>query len=434
MVQNPFYVAGPVPSECFVGRSREIKIAFDQISKRAHSAFYGGSGTGKSSFLKLLTEATTWQARGLDFSQVHIISLNCTDVNPFSASNFFREILELLQDQVDEQADLLSAIETVLAEDVVERSDLRRIVRKVGQGNKFLLLVLDDFDWMLRQSENYTEAAMLTFLNEFRNLCVYTTESQYLSTVITSFRPIPELGPTLTPNGSPWYNHYLCHALRPFSQTEIEQHFFTVDQALFIPLVPKVKEAVLQLAGGNPALLQQAFSLLHDTMQAERSLDKINVKEFAEQFVGRTEHFFRDTWRFSTDKEQVLLMLIALRCREGRVSQQSQYSLKDIDLILSQRSWELSDLEERGIIRKLEKDDKVVHKFSSSLMEWWVIQEIQNSDEDEIERREKVFLNWMSREQADRLKTVLRQVWQQKEAIKGAIEWTVSLFGKALKG
>jgi putative ribosome biogenesis GTPase RsgA len=69
MVQNPYYVSGPVPSDYFVGRSPEIKIAFDQISQRAHGAFYGGSGMGKSSFLRLLTEPVTWEAKGMDISQ-----------------------------------------------------------------------------------------------------------------------------------------------------------------------------------------------------------------------------------------------------------------------------------------------------------------------------------------------------------------------------
>jgi AAA domain len=434
MVQNPFYVSGPVPSAYFVGRSSEVKIAFDLISKRSDGAFYGGSGTGKSSFLQRLTEPETWKARGLDISQCYVVSLNCTGINPFSSSKFFREILELLKDQLDGQTGLLTAIETYLQEEIIERSDFRRILKKIGGEDKFLLLLLDEFDWVLTANERYTEAEMLTFLNEFRNLSVYSNESRYLSTVITSFRTITELGPTLTPSGSPWYNHYLFHALRPFSDQEIERHFFTIDSPLFILLPPKVKAVVLQLTGGNPALLQNAFYLLHDMRQERQSLDEIDVRAFATSFISRTERFFRDTWRLSTDQEQVLLMLVALQCQKGRLDQNSQYSLKDIDRIFSQRSRELQDLEEHGIIRKIEDDTETTYRFTSALMEWWVIQEIQNGDQEELARREKVFLKWMSREQVDQIKSVAKQVWEQKETLKGAIEWTVSLVGKLLNG
>jgi hypothetical protein len=433
MVPNPFYVSGPVPSAYFVGRSSEIKIAFDQISKRAHAAFYGGSGTGKSSFLQRLTESETWQERRLEISKCYIVSLNCTDINPFTSSNFFRGILELLKEQTDGQPDLRAEVEASLLEKEVEKGDLRRILRKIGGEDKFLLLLLDQFDAALIASEDYTENDMLVFLNEFRNLSVGGPGIP-LSTIVTSFRSIPELGPELRSSGSPWYNHYLCHALSPFSEQEITQHFFTVGAPLCIPLEPKVQTAVLQLTGGNPALLQNAFYLLHDMMQAAQSIEAIDLKVFAEKFIGRAEHFFRDTWAFSNDAEQVLLILIALQLQEGRLSDRSQYSLKDIDRVFSQRSRELLDLVERGIIQKVESEAETTYKFASSLMEWWVIQEIHNSDEAELERREKVFFKWMSREQADQIKSVVRQVWSQKAAIKGAIEWTVSLLGKAMKG
>lgn len=47
---------------------------------------------------------------------------------------------------------------------------------------------------------------MLTFLSEFRDLAVHSNEGRYLSTVVTTFRRLNELGPTITPGGSPWYN------------------------------------------------------------------------------------------------------------------------------------------------------------------------------------------------------------------------------------
>ncbi len=63
--------------------------------------------------------------------------------------------------------------------------------------------MLDDYDAALRPNDKYTEVEMLTFLSEFRNLAVHSEEGQYLSTIVTSFRRLSELGPQLTPSGSP---------------------------------------------------------------------------------------------------------------------------------------------------------------------------------------------------------------------------------------
>ncbi|MEP0758801.1 hypothetical protein [Coleofasciculus sp. FACHB-T130] len=118
-------------------------------------------------------------------------------------------------------------------------------------------------------------------------------------------------------------------------------------------------------------------------------------------------------------------MLIALCPLEGRLNRKEQYALVDIDLILSQRSRELIDLEERGMVKHTVQQEKKVYSFASSMMEWWVIREIENSDNVELQNREKVFLKLMSREQAQRVKKVIQQVWQSREAAKSLIEWIV---------
>lgn len=427
MSSNPFYVGGPVPIRYFIGRSLEIKIAFDQISKRAHAAFYGSPGIGKSSLLQALTAPESWELVGVNITDFYIVYLNCTDISPFTPSKFFREILELLKDQIESQADIEEAIDIALQEEILEKGDLRRILGKIGRQGKCLLLLLDDFDWTLYTSEQYTEAEMLTFLNEFRNLAVHSSESRYLSTVVTSFRSITELGPGLSPAGSPWYNHYLCLLIPPFSQKEVDQNFFSVDSSLFIPLVPKLQSAVFQMTGGHPSLLKNALHILYGILQTGEQTD---TEIFARDFITRTQHFFRDIWKLSTDEEQVLLMFIALHNLEGKLNRRDQYSLRDLDLVFSQRRRELFDLEGRGIIRRVENSVSNEYEFTSTVMQWWVIQEIENSNEAQLEQREKVFFNWMSREQANRVKTGVRQIWQQKEAIKGTIEWFAEIIGE----
>jgi AAA domain len=408
---NPYYVGGPVPLEYYFGRASEITTAFDQISKRAHLAIYGSPGMGKSSLLRYLAAPSVWKKRGRDISKVFIVSISCAGISPFTPSGFWREILSLLHDQAEGDEVLQAEINNLLQEAKVEKGDLRRILKKIGQQDKSLLLLLDDYDAALRTNDQYTEVEMLTFLSEFRDLAVHSNEGRYLSTVVTTFRRLNELGPTITPGGSPWYNHYLFRLLRPLTTNEVSTQLFVQIPVLF-------KAGVLKIIDGHPALLQNAGYLLHETLEAGQAL---NIDTFTKDFESATEQYFRDTWRFSTEEEQILLMLIALCNLQGRLNRNTRYGLGDVDLVFSQRNRELVDLEERGVIQHTLSEGKNVYSFTSSMMEWWVIQEIQNSSEEKLLARERVFLNLMSREQAQKTQQAIRWLWQNKDTVQSTV-------------
>ncbi|BDA69850.1 hypothetical protein LYNGBM3L_26480 [Rivularia sp. IAM M-261] len=415
-MSNPYYVGGPVPLEYFFGRASEITTAFDQISKRAHLAIYGSPGMGKSSLLRYLAAPEIWKRRGKDISKVFIVSLSCAGISPFTPSGFWREILNRLYDDANEA--LRTDIDQILDDEQVEKGDLRRILKKIGQQDKFLLLLLDDYDAALRTNDQYTEVEMLTFLSEFRDLAVHSNEGRYLSTVVTTFRRLNELGPTITPGGSPWYNHYLFRLLRPLTTDEVSNQLFVQISGLF-------REGVLKIIDGHPALLQNAGYLLHETLEAGQTP---NIDIFTRDFQSATEQYFRDTWRFSTDEEQILLMLIALCNLQGRLNRNTRYGLGDVDLVFSQRSRELVDLEERGVIQHTLSEGKTVYSFTSSMMEWWVIQEIQNSNEEKLLARERVFLNLMSREQAQKTQQAIRWLWQNKDTVQSVVITVIKQF------
>ena len=419
MPNNPFFPASPVPPECFIGRKRELRVAFDLMAKhyRGHLAFYGSSGMGKSSLFNLLTSPEVWQQQGQDYSKAFIVYLTCSDINPFTPSAFWREVLSLLKDEAENNGDVKALVDEVLEKDIIEKGDIRWILRKIGQQDKekFLLLLIDDYDFALHPNDKYTEAEMLTFLSEFRNLAVDRKVRRHLCTIVTTFRRLNELGPSLPPSGSPWYNHYLFQPIKPFSKSEVLKEFFTSTSPRYIRIKPSLQEGILKITDGHPKLLQNAGYLLYDSLQGGKIPD---LETFIRDFQGQTEQIFANIWQFSTDEEQVLLMLIALSRLEGRLANK-KYALKDLDLILSQRERELIDLEERGIIQKTEEEGQIVYEFASSMMEWWVLKEIENSKEtEELRRREKIFLELMSREQVDGVSKVFKQVWQHQEAVQ----------------
>jgi hypothetical protein len=188
-----------------------------------------------------------------------------------------------------------------------------------------------------------------------------------------------------------------------------------------------------EICGGHPAMIQNACSLLFDLLQNEETL-ALDTPQFTKDFVSATEQLFSNTWKLSSESEQMLMMLIALSNLKGRLKNKRTYKLNDVDLILSQMDRELRVLEERGVLQRQEEDGKVVYSFNSSIMEWWVIKEIENSkDELELNQRERVFLN-LSRKQADEIKNVMRQVWQYKDAVTLVVGWTGKLLGAFTKG
>ncbi|NES00492.1 MAG: ATP-binding protein, partial [Symploca sp. SIO1B1] len=206
---NPFTVGRPVPPERFVGRETQLATAFDQICSRSNLAVWGGPGIGKTSFLRLLTDPEVWQLQGQNPEAAVIVLLDCLSIQPFSAHSFWRRILSLIKDKLKGNLTLQTDIDQLLGKGRVVSNDLVPILRQLGEDKKFLVLLVDDYDAALRTNDSYNKADIEAFLYECRNLANSEQESKYLSMIVASSRRLNELGPQLTPDQSPWYNHYL---------------------------------------------------------------------------------------------------------------------------------------------------------------------------------------------------------------------------------
>jgi len=276
-------------------------------------------------------------------------------------------------------------------------------------------LLVDDYDVVMRENSQYKLENIEEFLGECRSLAHHSEEHKYLSMIVTSLRRLNEISPTLTPGKSPWYNHYLFVPLKPFTEKEV------VNILSGLPMTPKLRDRIREIADSNPTLLQNAGFILYNKLQSHEPRD---VKTFAKDFLAATKHFFQDIWQLSTEEEQALLMLIALSRLKGRLPQtKKRYDLGNIDRIFSQKEQKLKDLEERGIIRSNKNEDKTIYSFASSLMEWWVIQEIKNSNDQELKNREKTFLNLINHKQLETVKKVIRVLWKHQEDVASIVEW-----------
>ncbi|MEH1802853.1 MAG: ATP-binding protein [Nostoc sp.] len=425
MSNNPFVVGKPVTPEFFVGRKYEIAVSFAQIFQHGHLAIWGGPGMGRSSFLELLASPAVCEEHGLDPSEAVIALLSCENINPFTPSSFWREVLSVMKDNLESETALQAEIEKLLEQGKTTKDNLNKILQKLGKKHRFLVLLVNDFDIALQENEKYTEANMQQFLSECRSLAVASTGGKYLSMVVTSLKRLSELGPKLNPNASPWYNHYLFQHIKLLNDREIEQLLGVM------PMTLGLREAIKEIAGGHPTLLQIAGFLLYAQLETDRKANRVSdIQEFIKKFETETRHIFQTTWNRCSEIEQTLLMLLALFNLKGRLHKNKNFDLGNIDLIFTQRGRELTNLEEQGVIICKQEEEKIVYSFTSLMMQKWVIQEVWNTNNALIQERQKVFLKLISHKQLNQIESL----WKQKDGILSTIEWFGKLVAAFPKG
>jgi hypothetical protein len=413
MTPNPFFPGKPVPTESFIGRKSEINYAFDQIYNRSHFAIWGGPGMGKSSFLRKLANKQIWTEYGLDPSQGIPVILNCQSQNliPFTPGGFWRESVSLLHDKLDSEPQLQAEIKPLL-EKTVTGDSLRQALRILGRKNKFLLLLVDDFDAALVTNNQYTENEMETFLAQCRSLAVHAEESEHFSMIVASLQRLNELGPKLNPNASPWYNHYVFQPLTLFTIEELVE-------LLTIIRPPTLRHEIINITGGHPTLVQTAGFFLYRELQ---NGNNANINSFAGNFERDTQQIFQTIWRRCSSKEQVLLMLIALLDMGGYIGE-LKFKLKGIGRIFTQNERSLIRLEEQGVITSSLRDNEKFYSFTSPLMKKWVIQEILQTPEQSIRDREKEFMNLISHGQVNKVKEVVTWLGKHPEQVGSVLDW-----------
>jgi tetratricopeptide (TPR) repeat protein len=427
--RNPFTPGRTVAREKFIGRQYEMNCAIDQIFNSGHLAVHGSSGIGKSSFLEYLIHPENRQEQGLESNEYFMIYLDCKLIDPFTASDFWRKVLILLLEELKSVSSVQSQIDIILREEIVEVENIKQILRQIGTAEKYLTLLLDHFDtiFMVDQSR-FTDADRQKFLREFRNLAD-CEERKFFSTIVASNKSLNKLAANSTANNLSWYDNYLFVPIKAFKNEEVDEFLKSIPSPWNANL--DLKKGVQTITGNHPKLLQTACFLLHPILRAGKKPD---INEFALQFFRSTESFFRNTWESLNDREKLLLMLIALSHLGGRLNKQRQYDLGNIDINdFSKGERELLELEEGGIIKSTIEQDKKVYSFASSIMEWWVIKEIENSSLEEVTKKEKLFGN-ITRQQVQNIQNVIEQVWKNKNAIRSSVQWFGELVAAFAKG
>jgi hypothetical protein len=154
---------------------------------------------------------------------------------------------------------------------------------------------------------------------------------------------------------------------------------------------------------------------------------------FAQDFRTATSHLFEAQWQLASEIEQTLMLLIALIHLQGRL-RNKRYDLGDIAVVFSQKERELLNLIEQGVLVHRGRAGEFSYAFASSMMEWWVVEELENTSEAWLTERQKVFLNLMSHRQAQIVTTAIRWMWDHKDQLPSILEWLVKVSTAFPKG
>lgn len=412
----------PVKPEYFRARKLDITTALHHLAGGGHLAISSAPYLGRTSFIKKLTHPQTWQRYEDDFSSRIFIILDCLNIYPFVPCQLWRKVLESLQQELKRQNISLPALDSRLSKSEVESEDIKEICQQLAENNKKLVLILDNYNVTIN---GYPEDEIVKFVLNCRTLAMgepgnNSQESQYLSMVVTSLRPLNEIGLQVF-STSPWFNHYQFISLKTFDDHEINDF---INQ---IAVITGFDQTIGKIAGGHPALLQCAGSVLH-TYQILNQVP--TIEQFITKFFDRSKHIFEQTWNLCDLKEQTLLMLVALPNLQYRLDR-NKFNLSRIESILSQQEKKLLDLVNWGIIYQ---DQQQSYKFTSELMEWWVIQEIKNTSPEKLEEQQAIFRELMGSTLTERVSDTLEYVWDHKEVVPDMLNYIGRVMGSIPKG
>jgi hypothetical protein len=192
-----------------------------------------------------------------------------------------------------------------------------------------------------------------------------------------------ELGPEITRGGSPWYNHYAYLPLKPFSQDDIENHFFNPDSHFFISIPEDIpKEKVLEMTGRYPGLLQRTGDVFS-------KFDPVDVNTLNKKLKDYSEIIFQDIWKNFYKNEQNILELILIDNSKGKLRGKS-YSLDRIKKDFISNSSTLNSLQEKGVINQVKQLSK--YNFTSSLMKDFIGDQLEDKNVSNAKNR-KIVIN-----------------------------------------
>ena len=250
MSENPYADFGTIITEDrFVGRERELRTIASRIfGERSFGsiAVVGLPRIGKTS---LVSEAIRRaEARPIGRRLV-VVRSNVGE--PGSVGELFRTLIEELAEEIRrrglENALVIGQLTEVLACPAIDFVRVRAVFRALRHADIRPVWVLDEFDAGRRLFEGTPQ-----FFHWLRELC---SNPQFkAAVVIVAKRRLQDVARLAGRDSDYWANVLMTLALKPLSETEVDEFFSRLD-ANGVGLGEAERTEVLAVCGGHPYLL-----------------------------------------------------------------------------------------------------------------------------------------------------------------------------------
>ena len=379
----------------------------------------GECGTGKTTLLQYLSHLNS--AIPTKFSEYIFIYLNCQDrVLSCTAGEFWDKVFLEVEDILAERTDL-------------DRSQqgFESFINLLAQENKRIVLLLDDFDCLVRVDDQYLDQTR-SFLQSLRSI---TTRIRNKGNLVTASRldlhrlwePFAAPGFSDFPNASTYFR--LPTSWKEDTFTTFLERSQIDNQAMFRRSQMRQIE---KLSSRHPKLSQIASSILFEKRIEQGN--NLTPADFDITFCTYPEvaSVLQMFWNTMNEEEHLLLKLISLTSIEAmpELLIPEQYKLGNIKNILDTNRTGINKLFGRGFLVRCESTKLTIScRVFLPLFNIWILNLIAQEPPKSSEERVVVWKNWLSAEQLSRLGNGIRFLQENK----GTIVSVVSFVPKAIR-
>jgi len=262
---NPFIYSGPVPPSHFVGREQGVGMIFDLIAKQGGVAVSGEQRIGRTSLLHYIADPDIAKVWGLTPDRYILLYLDCQSISDFTSTRFWQRVLDLLSRQVGAN-ELRGAIEQLCKQKEIHGADLEPILDGIHGQEQTLVLLLDEFEWVIRTDTDKDMAITCNFLSELRALFSHVPRA--FSLIVATCERLDTLCRPIKFIASPFYTCLASAFLKPFTREEAEELIDRALEGTGVEFSKRDRDFVFEASKGHPYWLQNAcFKLFQKKLE-----------------------------------------------------------------------------------------------------------------------------------------------------------------------
>ncbi|MCP4351844.1 MAG: ATP-binding protein [Desulfobacterales bacterium] len=396
---SPFIVGSSVvrrnvPLDRFIDREEEIQVIVSQLfgAGRGSAAISGERRIGKTSLLHYLNARKVFDLYEIDMEKVLMTFVDCEGI--YSFHEFWNQAATRFKIALSAGTypeTIVKEIDMLLTKEQISFSDILTTLNFFAQQEYYVILLVDEFDWLIREDTEESIRKTEKILYYLRNLLNHDILAGYFSMVVATRLPLDHTVKKAHVSGSPFHNIFIPQILHSFSSRDISNLCSIYPQNLDVQIHQDEIDLCYRLSGGYPYLFQMAMNIVFNIHALKGWETPVPDERILEKFEQQARQQFEFLWDYSSDEQKEVMFFIALREIEGKLSTGETLAINDISEIFSRLVSHVESLKQRGICI----GETTNPKLFSPLFTKFVVKLIQAGDKDYWDERKTVFLGFI---------------------------------------